>query len=167
MDLKLESFILKCGMWSKSWNIQVKVQSERGFTLIELILVIVVTGIISSTLVLPFMAGLQRGTSPEIIATATYLAQKEIEEFRNAGYTNCVANANIGTTVNSSLTLNGILYTESSVREYVSYSGGTFVTSGTATQFIKFTETVSNSRNSDVVELWTILVRSFYDPWAN
>ena len=88
MDLKLGGFILKCRTQSKSWNIQVKVQSERGFTLIELILVMVVTGIISSTLVLPFMAGLRRGTSPEISATATYLAQKEIEEFRNAGFTN-------------------------------------------------------------------------------
>ena len=141
-----------------------KVQSERGFTLIELILVMVVTGIISSTLVLPFMAGLQRGTSPEISATATYLAQKEIEEFRNAGYTN--AAGELGN-VNSSVTLNGRTYTEASVREYVSYSSGTFTTSASATHYIRVTETVSNNVNSDVVELWTILIRNFYDPNAN
>ncbi len=141
-----------------------KVQSERGFTLIELILVIVVTGTISSALVLPFMAGLQRGTSPEISTTATYLAQKEIEEFRNAGYTN--AAGEIGN-VDSSVTLNGRKYTEASVREYVSYSSGTFTTSASATHFIRITETVSNNKNSDVVELWTILIRNFYDPNAN
>ena len=141
-----------------------KVQSESGFTLVELILVIVVTGILSSTLVLPFMAGLQRGINPEISATATYLAQKEIEEFRNAGYT--ITSGILGP-VPSTVTLNGILYTEASVREYVSYSSGTFTTSASATEFIRVTETVSNSRNSDVVQLWTILVRSFYDPNAN
>ena len=141
-----------------------KVQSESGFTLIELIVVMVVTGIISSALVLPFMAGLKRGTSPEISVTATYLAQKEIEEFRNAGYTNAISQLG---NVPSSLTLNGILYTEASVREYVSYSGGTFTTSASATEFIRVTETVSNNKNSDVVSLWTILVRSFYDPNAN
>jgi prepilin-type N-terminal cleavage/methylation domain-containing protein len=142
----------------------VKVQSESGFTLIELILVMVVTGLISSTLVLPFMAGLKRGTSPEISATATYLAQKEIEEFRNAGYT--ITGGILGT-VPSTVTLNGILYTESSIREYVSYSSGTFTTSASATEFIRVTETVSNNRNSDVVALWAILVRDFYDPNAN
>ncbi len=141
-----------------------KVQSESGFTLLELILVMVVTGSISSTLVLPFMAGLQKGTSPEISATATYLAQKELEEFRNAGYT--ITGGILGP-VTSTVTLNGVLYTEASIREYVSYSSGTFTTSASATEFIRVTETVSNSRNSDVVQLWTILVRSFYDPNAN
>ncbi len=142
-----------------------KVQSERGFTLIELILVMVVTGIISSTLVLPFMAGIQRGTSPEISATATYLAQKEIEEFRNAGFAICTGIlGNVDSYVNG---LNGRNYTEASVREYVSYSSGTFTTSASATHYIRVTVTVSNNVNSDVVELWTILVRNFYDPNAN
>lgn len=143
-----------------------KVESDSGFTLIELILVMVVTGIISSTLVLPFMAGLQKGTSPEISATATYLAQKEIEEFRNAGYTKIIDEGQIGN-ISSTVTLNGIFYTEGSIREFVSYSSGTFTTSASATEFIRVTETVSNNVNSDVVELWTILVRSFYDPNAN
>jgi prepilin-type N-terminal cleavage/methylation domain-containing protein len=147
----------------------VKVQSESGFTLIELIMVMVVTGIISSTLILPFMAGLQRATSPEISATATYLAQKEIEEFRNAGYT--ITGGILGP-VDSTVTFYAgtpreITYTEGSIREYVSYSSGTFTTSASATEFIRVTETVSNDENSDVVALWTILVRNFYDPNAN
>ncbi len=141
-----------------------KVKSEKGFTLLELIFVTVVTGILSSTLILPFANSMKQGTRPEIYATATYLAQKEIEEFRNAGYTNAIGQLG---NVPSYVTLKGRNYTEDSIREYVSHSGGTFGTSTAATEFIRITETVSNNRNSDVIELWTILVRSFYDPWAN
>ncbi len=141
-----------------------KVKSEKGFTLLELIFVTVVTGILSSTLILPFANSMKQGTRPEIYATATYLAQKELEEFRNAGYTN--AAGNLGT-VPSNVTLKGRTYTEDSIREYVSHSAGSFSTSATPTEFIRITETVSNSENSDVVTLWTILVKDFYDPNAN
>jgi hypothetical protein len=113
---------------------------------------------------LPFTSSIKQGTRPEIYATAAYLAQKEIEEFRNAGYTNAVGNLG---NVSSSVTLKGRLYTEDSIREYVSHSGGTFVTSASPTEFIRVTETVSNSENSDVVTLWTILAKDFYDPNAN
>ena len=141
-----------------------KVKSEKGFTLLELIFVTVVTGILSSTLILPFMAGIKQGTRPEIYATATYQAKKKIEELKNGGYTNVTGNLG---NVSSSITLNGRLYTEDSIREYVSYSGGIFVNSVSPTKFIRVTETVSNSENSDVVSLWTILTRDFYDPVAN
>ena len=145
-----------------------KVKSEKGFTLLELIMVMVVTGIISSTLVLPFISGIKQGTRPEIYATATYLAQKEIEEFRNAGYTNIVDGSHLGTDTSSVTFYPGtpreITYTEGSIREYVSYSGGTFVTTGgTPTEFIRVTETVSNSENADVVAFWSILAKDFYD----
>ena len=144
-----------------------KIRSEKGFTLLDLLFVTTITGILSSTLILPFISGIKQGTRPEIYATATYLAQKEIEEFRNAGYTKLVAGGHLGN-VNSYVNgLNGRNYTETSIREYVSHSGGTFVTSGTATEFIRVTETVSNSENADVVSLWTILVKDFYDPNAN
>ena len=150
----------------KFCNIKIgKVKSEKGFTLLELIFVTVVTGILSSALMLPFMAGIKQGIRPEIYTTATHLAEKEIEELKNGGYTN-VATGNLGL-VPSSLTLNGITYTEDSVREYVSHSGGTFGTSTPATEYIRIRETVSNSKNSDVVTLWTILARDFYDPVAN
>ncbi len=149
----------------KFYNIKMeKVKSEKGFTLLELIMVTVVVGILSSTLIMPFMSGMKQGTRPEIYATATYLAQKELEEFRNAGYTNSVSELG---NVPSYVTLKGRNYTENSIREYVSHSGGTFGTSTAATEFIRITETVSNSENSDVVTLWTILVKDFYDPNAN
>ena len=64
-----------------------KVKSEKGFTLVELIFVTVVTGILSSSLMLPLLNSMKQGTRPEIYATATYLAEKEIEELKNGGYT--------------------------------------------------------------------------------
>ncbi len=137
-----------------------KVKSEKGFTFVELVLVMIVTGIISSSLMLPLLNSMKQGTRPEIYATATYLAEKEIEELKNAGYT--LATGNLGF-VPSVVTLNGRTYTEDSVREYVSYSGGTFVYSATPTEYIRITETVSNDKNSDVVSLWTILIKDFYD----
>ena len=158
----------------KFCNINIgKVKSEKGFTLLELIFVMVVTGILSSTLILPFLSSIKQGTRPEIYATATYLAQKEIDEFRNAGYTNIAGDIdNFGTVTSNVDDLNGRDYSEVSFREYVSYSGGTFVNSGgtpgsTPTEFIKVTESVSNSENSDVVTLWTILAKDFYDPDPN
>ena len=146
-----------------------KVKSEKGFTLLELIFVIVITGILSSTLLLPFMSGIKQGTRPEIYTTATYLAQKEIEEFKNAGYTKAIANLNdLDSTVPFYLgTPREIIYTEESTREYVSHSGSTFVTSGSPTEFIRITERVRNSKNADVVTLWAILPKDFYDPTAN
>jgi prepilin-type N-terminal cleavage/methylation domain-containing protein len=137
---------------------------NEGFTLVELIFVTVVTGILSSSLMLPLMNSMKKGTRPEIYATATYCAQKEIEKLKNDGYTNVTSNMG---TDQSTVPLNGRTYTEDSVREYVSYSGGTFVYSASPTEYIRITETVSNDENSDVVSLWTILVRSFYDPNAN
>ncbi|GAX61084.1 prepilin-type N-terminal cleavage/methylation domain protein [Candidatus Scalindua japonica] len=139
-------------------------KSERGFTLVELVMIITVTGVLSSTLVVPFATGIKQGTRPEIYATATYLAQKEIEELKNAGYT--IATSNLGN-VPSSVTLNGRLYTENSTREYVSHSGSTFTYSASPTDFIRVTESVSNSENADVVTLWAILAKDFYNPNAN
>ena len=146
-----------------------KVKSEKGFTLVELIFVTVVTGILSSSLMLPLLNSVKQGTRPEIYATATYLAEKEIEELKNAGYT--IATGELGNVSSSVTFFSGapreIEYTEDSVREYVSYSGGTFVYSATPTVYIRVTETVTNTKNSDVVSLWTILAKDFYDPVVN
>jgi len=140
-----------------------KLISERGFSLMELILVMVVTGIISSVLIIPFISGLKQGTTPEIYATATYLAQKKIEEYRSEGYSSSIGS--IGTSTGT-VTKNGRTYTEQVVTEYVEHSGSSFNTSGTPTEFIRVTVTVSNSDISDV-SLWTILAKDFYDPDAN
>ena len=137
--------------------------SERGFTLVELIMIIVVTGTLSSSLVIPFVAGIKQATVPEIYATATYLAQKKIEELRSDGYT--VVSTSIGTTTTSD-TKKGRVYNESILKEYVTHSSGSFSVSASSTEYIRVTVTVSNSSISNVA-LWTILAKDFYNPNAN
>ncbi len=160
------SAMLRSRMQIKFFNSKTgNVKSEKGFTLIELIFVMVVTGILSSSLMLPFLNSMKEGTRSEIYATAVNLAHNEVEEARLGGYTR--VSGDVGSTGISVKTLNGITYTQTSVTEYVSYTGSGFVYSASSTDFIRVTETVSNDKNSDVVSLWTILVRSFYDPNAN
>jgi type II secretory pathway pseudopilin PulG len=153
-----------------------KVKSEKGFTFVELIFVTIVTGILSSSLMLPLLNSIKQGTRPEIYATATYLAEKEIEELKNAGYT-IVAASEMGNSPSKVIlyedTPREITYTENGVREYVRRVGTNFVDPDPldplfpVTEFIRVTETVSNDKNSAVVSLWTILAKDFYDPVAN
>lgn len=145
---------------NRIWN----VKSERGFTLMEIVMVVTVTGILSSTLVTPFINGIKQGTRPEIYATATYLAQKKIEELRSSGYT--TTSGSIGTSTGN-VTKKGRIYTEQVVTEYVTHSGSSFSTSGSSTEYIRATATVSNSVIPDNVIIWTILAKDFYDPNAN
>lgn len=140
---------------NRIWN----VRSERGFTLMELVMVVTVTGILSSTLVTPFISGIKQGTRPEIYATATYLAQEKIEELRSSGYT--TASGSIGTTTGN-VTKKGRTYNEQVVTEYVTLSGSSFSTSGSSTEYIRVTATVSNSNIPNDVELWTILAKDFF-----
>jgi prepilin-type N-terminal cleavage/methylation domain-containing protein len=157
----------------KFCNIKIwKVKTEKGFTFLELIFVMVVVGILSSTLILPFMSGLKQGTRPEIYNTATYLAQQRIEEQRSVGYTSAQTAIDASTnprttTISPPVEKKGRTYTETVVTEYVSHSTSSFSASASSTEFIKVTVTVSNSDIPDDVELWTILAKDFYDPDPN
>ena len=53
---------------------------ERGFTLIEVIIFLVVAGIILPSIFIPFMTGLKDYKNPEIISTATFLGEEYSEE---------------------------------------------------------------------------------------
>lgn len=144
------------------------VESEKGFTLLELIFVMVVTGILSSTLIPPFASSMNQGTQPEIYATATYLAMAEIEKKRSEGYTYTMTN-NIGTS-NSTVSMNVRSYNVQVVAGYVTHSGSNFSdppVASPASQFIKVAVTISNTNMPHNVELWTILANGFYNPNAN
>jgi prepilin-type N-terminal cleavage/methylation domain-containing protein len=159
------SAMLRSRMQIKFFNSKTgNVKSEKGFTLVELIFVMTVTGILSSSLMLPFLNSMKQGTRSEIYATAVNTALEEVEESRLGGYTR--VSGDLGPDI-SAKTLNGITYTQTSVREYVSYTGSGFVYSASSTDFIRVTETVSNDKNSDVISLWVLLPRDFYDEVAN
>ena len=167
---------------NRIWN----VKSERGFTLIELVMVVAVAGVLSSALVAPFITGVKQATRPEIYATATYLAQRKMEAQRHFGYTAMsgsiatlyphwnpdkeggytTSNGSVATSIYN-VTKNGRTYNVQAVTEYVTHSTGSFSTSASPTEYIRITATVSNSDIPNNVVLWTILAKDFYDPDAN
>ena len=65
---------------------------QRGFTLIEIIILIVLAGIIIPVIVAPFVAGIRMSNKPEIVTTAMYLAHQKMEEFMKYNYCNAALN---------------------------------------------------------------------------
>ena len=59
---------------------------ERGFTLIEIIILIVMAGIIIPAVILPFATGIRESNKPEMVATAMYLAHQRMEELMKFNY---------------------------------------------------------------------------------
>lgn len=57
-----------------------------GFTLIEMIILIVLAGILLPAIVVPFMAGIKGSSEPEMATKAMYLAQQKLEEILQYAY---------------------------------------------------------------------------------
>ena len=66
-------------------------QEERGFTLIELIIFIVLIGIFMSGIMGPFLTSVLKSGQPEIVASAVFLAAERLEQLRQVPY-NTIAN---------------------------------------------------------------------------
>ncbi len=60
--------------------------NRRGFTLIEIIVLIVMAGILISAIVVPFTTGIRTSNKPEMVATAMYLAHQKMEELMKFNY---------------------------------------------------------------------------------
>ena len=65
---------------------------NKGFTLIEIIIFIVLAGIIIPVIVVPFVAGIRMSNKPEMVTTAMYLAHQKMEEFMKYNYCNAALN---------------------------------------------------------------------------
>jgi type II secretory pathway pseudopilin PulG len=89
---KRKSFVMR--KYSAIRNPQSALQ--EGFTLIEIIVLIVMAGIIIPTIVIPFATGIRGSNKPEMVATAMYLAHQKMEELMKFDY--CQASLNTGTT---------------------------------------------------------------------
>ena len=61
---------------------------NRGFTIIEVIVFLVVAGVIASAIFIPFLTGLKGGMTPEKVTTASYMAQAKMEELAKYTYSN-------------------------------------------------------------------------------
>ena len=62
--------------------------NNRGFTLVEIIILIVMAGILLPTIIVPFVAGVKASGKPEMVNTAMYLGHQKMEEFMKFQYTN-------------------------------------------------------------------------------
>ena len=65
---------------------------NRGFTLIEIIVLIVMAGILLPAIVVPFLTGVQKSGKPEMVTTAMYLGHQKMEEFMKFDYSNAALN---------------------------------------------------------------------------
>ena len=65
---------------------------SKGFTLIEIIVLIVMAGIIIPVIVVPFATGIRGSGKPEVVTTAMYLAHYKMEEFIKYQYLNSALN---------------------------------------------------------------------------
>ncbi|MGZ6347779.1 MAG: type II secretion system protein [Anaerolineales bacterium] len=60
--------------------------NKKGFTLIEIIVLIVMAGILIPAIVVPFAAGIRGSGKPEMVTTAMYLAHQKMEELMKFNY---------------------------------------------------------------------------------
>jgi len=61
---------------------------SKGFTLIEIIVMIVMAGILLPAIIVPFVTGIRGSGKPEQVTTAMYLAHQKMEEFMKYNYCN-------------------------------------------------------------------------------
>jgi type II secretory pathway pseudopilin PulG len=60
--------------------------NNKGFTLIEIIVLIVMAGIIIPTIIIPFATGIRGSKKPEMVTTTMYLAHQKMEELMKFDY---------------------------------------------------------------------------------
>ncbi len=69
---------------------------RMGFTLIEIIVLIVLAGIIIPVIVVPFATGIRGSGKPEKVTTSMYLAHQRMEELMKYNYNNAALNVTGG-----------------------------------------------------------------------
>jgi len=65
---------------------------NKGFTLIEIIILIVLAGILLPAIIVPFAAAVKGSGKPEVVNTAMYLAHQKMEEFVKFDYSQAALN---------------------------------------------------------------------------
>ena len=66
--------------------------NNKGFTLIEIIILIVIAGILLPTIIVPFATAVKGTEKPEMVNTAMFLAHQKMEEFMKFDYTDSALN---------------------------------------------------------------------------
>ena len=65
---------------------------NKGFTLIEIIILIVLAGILLPTIIIPFASSVRGSGKPEMVATAMSLGHQKTEELMKYDYNNVALN---------------------------------------------------------------------------
>jgi hypothetical protein len=85
-------FLESNGEKLRTTNSELKTMNSRGFTLIELIILIVMAGILLPAIIVPFVSGVKGSGKPEMATKAMYLAHYKMEEFMKYQYLNSALN---------------------------------------------------------------------------
>ena len=80
--------IANCGVGDS----RIQEMGNKGFTLIEIIILIVMAGILLPAIVAPFVTGVKGSGKPEMVNAAMYLAHQKMEEFMKFDYGNGALN---------------------------------------------------------------------------
>jgi type II secretory pathway pseudopilin PulG len=83
---------------------------NKGFTLIEIIVLIVMAGILIPTIVVPFATGIRNSGKPEMVTTAMYLAHQRMEELMKYDYSRAELNTHDLDSPGTTITIGGVNY---------------------------------------------------------
>jgi prepilin-type N-terminal cleavage/methylation domain-containing protein len=84
----------------RTTNSELKTKYNKGFTLIEIIVLIVLVGILLPAIIVPFATGIKGSGKPEMVNKAMFLAQQRMEELMKYVYGNAALNVTgVGTFV--------------------------------------------------------------------
>ena len=119
------------------------VVQDKGFTLIEIIILIVMAGILLPAIIVPFVTGVKGSGKPEMATTAMYFAHKRMEELMKYNYCNAALNVTAGS----------VVFTTGGEPNYtgqnnIAYVNNTFATSGSDVGYKMITVTVTDPQGN-------------------
>ena len=126
---------------------------RRGFTLIEVIVLIVMAGIILPVIAAPFITGIRNSGKPEMVATAMYFAHQRMEELMKYNYCNAALNVTGGF----------VAFTTGREPNYtgqnsIAYVNNTFAASGPDVGYKMITVTVTDPQGS-TYNIYSVVTR--------
>jgi type II secretory pathway pseudopilin PulG len=116
---------------------------SRGFTLIEIVVLIVMAGIIIPAIIVPFATGIRESNKPEMVTRAMYYAHQRMEELMKYNYCNAALNVTGGF----------VAFTTGGEPNYtglnnIAYVDNTFIASGSDVGYKMIQVTVTDPQGS-------------------